>query len=166
MVGFSLLSTGPDATRGCDIAASVERSRSLTDAMDGSPRRREVCLPSNALPRQVRLVLLWLPPVLQEVFDLLWCDRVRSSVRPFGAALLKACRYSSTLAATAGRGHHKLLSADQPSARDAPCQLQCLALEQPAIDPTAAPNEAGMGAFLGDMSVFEDQQSIERAHGR
>lgn len=57
-----------------------------------------------------------------------------------------------------------LLLADQSFARDALRQFQRLALEQSAIDPAFAPNEAGMGAFFGDMSMFEDQQPIERAH--
>ena len=50
---------------------------------------REMCRGVLSLP--VHAELLWLPPMMQEVFDLTdMCDRVRTFVRPRDAALPEA----------------------------------------------------------------------------
>ena len=60
----------------------------------------------------------------------------------------------------------RYLLASQPFARDTLRQLQRLTLEQPAIDPALALDKASMGAFLGDVPMFEDLKSVESAHRR
>jgi len=68
-----------------NVAETKTLQAMLATVLERFPIQRVILVADRGL-----LSLLWLPPVMQEVFDPFGCDRVRTSFRPRCAALPEA----------------------------------------------------------------------------